>query len=400
MALFSPERHYPLSQTQWNPNVARQAIADITMQTIEQLNAASYLPAHPMDDTTFGSDLYFGEAGVLWAIDYLQSVGAVETTFDITEHLSTALAKNRQTYAKVSSYPEQSSYLVGELPLLLMQYKLCPSKENAGQVLHSVQKNNNQPIRELMWGMAGSMLAAYFMHQWSQEPQWKDIFRQQAQKLQEEWHPVEDAGFLWTVDLYGRQRKWLGPVHGFASNVTPLLVGRSLLPDEEFQTVADKTMTTLVQTATVEDGKANWPAVYKEERPRQELQLVQYCHGAPGMVIALAALPKDVNTQFDTVLEQGGELTWQAGPLKKGSNLCHGTAGNGYTFLKLFVRTGEQVWLERARAFAMHAIEQYQLSQQLYSQLRYPLWTGDLGVAVYLWDCLQEQAQFPTVDVF
>ena len=183
MALFSPERHYPLSQTQWNPNVARQAIADITMQTIEQLNAASYLPAHPMDDTTFGSDLYFGEAGVLWAIDYLQSVGAVETTFDITEHLSTALAKNRQTYAKVSSYPEQSSYLVGELPLLLMQYKLCPSKENAGQVLHSVQKNNNQPIRELMWGMAGSMLAAYFMHQWSQEPQWKDIFRQQAQKL-------------------------------------------------------------------------------------------------------------------------------------------------------------------------------------------------------------------------
>ena len=48
----------------------------------------------------------------------------------------------------------------------------------------------------------------------------------------------------------------------------------------------------------------------------------------------------------------------------------------------------------------MPAIEQYRLSQQLYGQLRYPLWTGDLGLAIYLWDCLQAQASFPTVDVF
>jgi hypothetical protein len=32
----------------------------------------------------------------------------------------------------------------------------------------------------------------------------------------------------------------------------------------------------------------------------------------------------------------GGELTWRAGPLAKGANLCHGTAGNGYAFLALF----------------------------------------------------------------
>ncbi|MEO0490603.1 MAG: lanthionine synthetase, partial [Cyanobacteria bacterium J06659_2] len=83
-----------------------------------------------------------------------------------------------------------------------------------------------------------------------------------------------------------------------------------------------------------------------------------------------------------------------------GSNLCHGTGGNGYAFLKLFVRTGNQIWLDRARAFAMHAIAQYRLSQQLYGQLRYPLWTGDLGLAIYLWDCLQAQAMYPTIDVF
>ncbi|MEM7797491.1 MAG: LanC-like protein [Cyanobacteria bacterium P01_C01_bin.118] len=159
-------------------------------------------------------------------------------------------------------------------------------------------------------------------------------------------------------------------------------------------------MTTVVHTAVTEDGRANWPAVYDAAKLDQPLQLVQYCHGAPGMVIALASLPKGVNEQFDRILEQGGELTWQAGPLKKGSNLCHGTGGNGYAFLKLFIRTGDQMWLDRARAFAMHAIEQYQLSKKLYGQLRYPLWTGDLGLAIYLWDCLQAQAKFPTVDLF
>jgi hypothetical protein len=31
----------------------------------------------------------------------------------------------------------------------------------------------------------------------------------------------------------------------------------------------------------------------------------------------------------------GGELTWRAGPLRKGAGLCHGTAGNGFAFLRL-----------------------------------------------------------------
>ncbi|WFU43082.1 lanthionine synthetase LanC family protein [Bradyrhizobium sp. CB82] len=37
----------------------------------------------------------------------------------------------------------------------------------------------------------------------------------------------------------------------------------------------------------------------------------------------------------------GGRFTWAAGPLTKGSNLCHGTGGNGYAFLKLYRRTND-----------------------------------------------------------
>ena len=101
------------------------------------------------------------------------------------------------------------------------------------------------------------------------------------------------------------------------------------------------------------------------------------------MVASLAALaPHD--EQLTELLLEGGELTWRAGPLKKGAGLCHGTAGNGYAFLKLFERTGDELWLERARAFAMHAAEQIEQSRAQHGRGRHTLWTGDLGAAVYL----------------
>ena len=70
---------------------------------------------------------------------------------------------------------------------------------------------------------------------------------------------------------------------------------------------------------------------------------------------------------------------WNAGPLRKGPGICHGTAGNGYAFLKLFHRTGDEVWLARARSFAMHAIAQSERANARYGRGRYTLWTGDPG---------------------
>jgi Lanthionine synthetase C-like protein len=99
-------------------------------------------------------------------------------------------------------------------------------------------------------------------------------------------------------------------------------------------------------------------------------------------------------------LIQGGTFTWAAGPLAKGSNLCHGTGGNGYAFLKLYRRTRDLIWLERARAFAMTAIAQCREAHRQLGRGRYSLWTGDVGLAIYLWDCITAEPRFPTIDVF
>jgi hypothetical protein len=104
--------------------------------------------------------------------------------------------------------------------------------------------------------------------------------------------------------------------------------------------------------------------------------------------------------EVDALLHAAGELIWHAGPLAKGSGLCHGTSGNGYAFLKMWRHTGDAVWLDRARAFAAAAIAQYSAAVVRHARARYSLWTGDLGLAMYLRDCLEGEARFPTHDFF
>ena len=117
---------------------------------------------------------------------------------------------------------------------------------------------------------------------------------------------------------------------------------------------------------------------------------VQWCHGAPGIVISAA------DYLDEELLLAAAELTWRAGPLgpEKGPGLCHGTAGNGYAFLKTFARTGDELWLERARRFAVHALGQVERR----GHGRYSLWTGDLGVALYAADCLDGRSAYPVLD--
>jgi len=53
------------------------------------------------------------------------------------------------------------------------------------------------------------------------------------------------------------------------------------------------------------------------------------------------------------------------------------------------------LWLERARAFAMHAVAQVARERAELGRGHYTLWTGDLGTALYLADCLDGGGRLP-----
>lgn len=228
-----------------------------------------------------------------------------------------------------------------------------------------------------MWGSPGTMLAARGC---GLEQEWRDS----AGLLWEQW---DDATDLWTQTLYGRVATILGPAHGFAGNAHAL---RGYVHDEVLRARVTRAVE---RTALRQDGLANWPPV-AQPRPGGDRVRVQWCHGAPGIVATIGDL-----MPLDLALA-GGELIWRAGPLRKGAGLCHGTAGNGFAFLKLLKLTGDELWLYRARRFAMHTIEQITDQHRRFGRGRYTLWTGDIGGALYLRACINGNPTFPTIDRF
>ena len=144
----------------------------------------------------------------------------------------------------------------------------------------------------------------------------------------------------------------------------------------------------LSRLAVREDGLANWPPAAGDalEHHRTAEIRLQWCHGAPGIVATTAAYLDE-----ELVLA-GAELTWQAGAHReqKGAGICHGTAGNGYALLAAFERTGDELWLDRSRRFAVHALAQAEREAPLYS-----LWMGAIGAAVFASDCLDARFRYP-----
>jgi hypothetical protein len=273
--------------------------------------------------------------------------------------------------------------------------RLAPSTALSDLVHERASRNSGLAVRELMWGMPGSMLACVHMDRMTGEPRWRELFAAQAVRLLGELEETE-FGPLWVQDLYGNRHRYLGPVHGFAGNLIPLLRGFDWLTDDQRRRIVEAVPRTLSATAWRSELGANWRAVASRDGPPK---LCQHCHGAPGMVTTFADGPW-ASPEFDDLLLEGGRLVWAAGPLAKGAGLCHGTAGNGYAFLKLYRRNGDATWLDRARSFAMTAIAQSREARAQFGRGRYTLWTGDIGLAVYLWDCLNGKPLFPTVDIF
>jgi hypothetical protein len=395
-AMVDAARHIPLRDDPWDRDAAMAAIGEIIEDALAHFDEQKFWPSHPQEGGVVDgtSNLYYGAAGVIWALTYLAEVGATRKRGNFQPSRPHLVTRNRAELTE-ETYSKPASLLIGDLGILLLAMKLDPKSATADAIHARAIVNNDLPVRELMWGLPGSMLACIFMTQMTGEARWRSLFEMQAARLLSDLEETED-GPLWTQDLYGSKRRWLGSVHGYAGNMIPLLRGWEWLTPAQRDRVSDAVPRTLEANARRSDLGANWYGIV-DSGPVPKL--CQHCHGAPGMVTTFADAPF-TTPELEALLLAGGEFTWRTGPLAKGSNLCHGTGGNGYAFLKLYRRTRNPHWLERAHAFAMTGIAQWREASARYGQGRYSLWTGDVGLAIYLWDCITADPRFPTVDVF
>ncbi len=370
--LFRPSEHEALVDDAWDPARAEDAIAAIVADAEQACDGTTW-PDHPADEwehpERLPTTIYLGSAGMCWALHALGS------ELDVGAVVERALARYRERPDFAPDFGDEPSLAMGESGLLLVARRVGSAAADDERLRARIHENRANPTWEWMWGSPGTMLAA-------RECRFGELWRASAALLWEAW----DTGTnLWTQNLYGQTTQYLGPAHGFAGCVHALRGHR----DAELRA---RTAAALEATALRHGELANWPPLAGQPDP--ERIRVQWCHGAPGIITTLGDLmPLDL-------AQAGANVTWLAGPIHRGSGLCHGTAGNGYAFLKLFSLTGDEQWLERARHFAMHAIAQLEREQSALGRGRYTLWTGDVGVALYLRSCLDADARFPTFDVW
>ncbi len=399
--LFEPARHEPLLDLEWDATRARGAIVAVVEEIEATVGTGFIWPWHPLDEGKVPEpphkSIYLGASGVLWATWYLQRAGAVSLRIkplDLIDRVYESYLAQPDTGAVVPSY------FLGEVGILLIQWRLTGSQEAADRMYSAIARNIPNPTNEALWGAPGTMVGALHMLGWTGEARWRDLYLENVERLWQTWLPSKGAGcHLWTQNLYGRIEQLIGAGHGFAGNAYALLRGAVLLPMDRREVLYDRCVESLRATAAFEDDGANWPPVAEAPSASRTKILVQWCHGAPGIVTGLSDFPIKRSADMDDMLVKAGNAIWNAGPLAKGAGVCHGTAGNGYAFLKLHRRTGDPIWLARARSFAMHAIAQSELARQRHGLRRYSLWTGDPGLAIYLWHCVTGSGGLPALDV-
>jgi len=394
--LYRPEAFEPLTDSRWDESRVTDAVAAIVADTDESFRGPRlFWQAEAWDGwhgTSPMKNLYVGSAGVLWALDRLRRLGHAESRLELGELAlrNLELFRTRPDFMKGMKLPPtpESALLTGESGILLVAWRLAPSDELADDLLARVRANAENPAAEVMWGSPGTLLAARAMLDWTGDERWRDAWHESADTL---WSRRGEDG-LWEQDLYGRTIRSLTPPHGLVGNVQAL---RPLVDDTRRQTLERDAAAVLARTAVRENGRANWPPADRPELPGPDGQIrVQWCAGSPGIVIATA------DYLDEELLVAGAELAWYTGPpnLEKGPGICHGTSGNGYAFLKTFERTGDERWLERARRFAVHALDQVERLRTERGRGRYSLWTGDVGAALYAADCLDARADYPFFD--
>jgi Lanthionine synthetase C-like protein len=390
MQLYDPTQHRELAATPWSELTARAAIEAIAADAVAAYQGPERLWPNAVDDLEGDPDvpyrnLYFGAAGMAWALDLLASEQLGPELPGLAE-LADGLPDDFRRAPELVTLapPPAASLLFGESGIRLAVEAIRRTGEQLDQLAACIRRNARNPTLELCWGSPGTMLAALTLWRATNDARWRDLWLESADWLLSEWHDT-----VWVQDLYGEKRRYTGAGHGFAGNAFALLAGHDLLGDRA-EEVAGRAADVLGQSALEDDGVAQWPALADVDTDRRP---VQWCHGSPGMVTSLAGLPADGRT--DRLLAAGGELTWRAGPLVKGVGLCHGTSGNAYAFLSLHARFGDERWLQRARMFAMDAIAEVERRRAAAGRGRYTLFTGDIGVALLLRSCLHADPAFP-----
>jgi hypothetical protein len=400
-ALWNPTRHEKTGDFNWDESPVRDHIRQIVDAAAAIYNQNGGWPVDPRDLEDGMPDdqancFYYGAAGNVWALRKLEVFLQHPMPLDLK-----AAAYRTYEISQTKPDSEEPGFLISRGGSELLAYAFG-FDDAAGALAKSIEDcaSMDQP-KEIFWGPPAGLLMAYHAYQVRKDSRWLKMLLAHGQTFLENFGLEKRGIWQWPQVLYGAERPCIiGAAHGFVGAMLPFILAYEHLPPPMQNGIFDKLVRSIQETAIENDAYVNWPKSVGPVNDTSDL-LLQWCHGAPGIVSCLSYLPGPYITSVHRLLEKAGEAIWSAGPLTKPSGLCHGTAGNAYAFLRLHSLSGEEKWLERARKFAMHAIAQSSAEYERKKSWHHSLLTGDLGLAVFLADCIVgSPGHFPGLESF
>nr|VZI47545.1 unnamed protein product [Spirometra erinaceieuropaei] len=191
-------------------------------------------------------------------------------------------------------------------------------------------------------------------------------------------------------------KAYLGAAHGFAGILMTLLkIHQQMpqaLPDAALDDLILPTVTWLSELHFDGEEHYNWPSSLGNSNDR----LVQWCHGAPGIIpLLLLAHKITSDASYLEKAEKGGREVWKRGLLRKGCGLCHGSAGNGYALLSLYQHTHKSEYLQQAAVFAEWCTDYFNNAERTPDR-PLSLFEGISGAIWFLLDMLEPvSGKFP-----
>ncbi|CAG8625963.1 10417_t:CDS:2 [Funneliformis mosseae] len=356
-------------------------------------------------------DVFCGYAGIaftyfhLHQIDPNLNIAGDKVGLLCTTYLSAALSAVKKTKEKHVGFLGSH---VGPLALAVVVYHIIENNsDEALKYLNLILKTYHplavkEESNELLYGRVGYLYALKFIQkhcfdnanimQRLTDDTVKEIFEliivegrkggldsDDDEVIYDEGKNVERPPLLWS--WHGKE--YLGAVHGVAGIVAILLQFKNLAEpylDDLFQT-----MEWLVKLAF---KNGNYPLSLQSTHD----DLVQVCHGAPGMVPAFLKIYElyPTHATSSTLLSaavKSSDLIWERGILKKGlTGLCHNALGNAYSFLLLYLVNKNEEQLQRALAFGIYASQWEEETKKRHVKVPdrpWSLWEGLAGGVMF-----------------
>ncbi|XP_077978325.1 lanC-like protein 2 [Glandiceps talaboti] len=341
--------------------------------------------------------IYTGVTGIALLYLHLYKI------FDNEEYL-----KRAKSYVKTGLHQlhhRRQTFLCGDAGPLSVGAILYHIEGKEGRSMELLNKLKDMQVQvtspeyglpdEILYGKSGYLYALLFV----QKQLGKDIITDElvqkvcnsilasGRSLAREQNCRSPLMYMW------HEKYYIGAAHGM-SGILYLLMQVDLPGVKEYYDSLIKPSIDFIDGLKYPSG--NYPSSLSNRSDR----LVQWCHGAPGVIYMLLQAYKTFGgDKYLDHAKQCADVIWQRGLLKKGYGICHGTAGNGYAFLALYNVTKDLKDLYRACKFAEWCTE-YGKHGCRTPDRPYSLFEGMAGTIYFLSDMLTpSKARLPALEL-